>query len=537
MANEESLENPSSNMEDVFSLSEIQNLARLLNQFSNFQSFQNRSDHSSSSNANVMLDPSSPYYLHPGENPGISIVNVTLNASNYHSWTRAMRLALKSKNKLSFIDESLPKPEESDMNFLTWEKCNTYVIAWLNLSLSSEISQSVIWNENACDMWNDLEHRYHQGDIFRVAELEEEMYAASCYKKYGPPPHMRQMQRTINCAATLSRKDSEKSSEALQTLTQKGDSKTSHLLLSQEQKDTLLALLQQDNTLQPNQITNPNPSLQPGFPTYTLTMSSQISHILFTKTFSPHTWVIDSGATDHVSFSLANFYSYQHIKPILVKLPNGHQTITNIAGTVIFSNKLYLTGVLYIPCFTFNLLSVSKAAKQLKCHFSISDTTCEVQDRSTWKIIGYANENGGLYTLTIPALTPQSSNSTALTSSHPKHTSTVAGHITHTTSGSSTLHIADSVKDITTLWHFRLGHIPIDRMHVIKRNYPLIEYTKNMKPCDFCHFAKQKNLPFVNSRGTEGGKAGRLAGGGETEETPRCCVVVKQGRLHVAAPW
>ncbi|XP_029144000.1 uncharacterized protein [Arachis hypogaea] len=164
MANEESLENPSSNMEDVFSLSDIQNL--------------NRSDRSSSSNANVMLDLSSPYYLHPGENPGISMVNVTLNASNYHSWARAMRLALKSKNKLSFIDGSLPKPEESDMNFLAWEKCNTYVIAWLNLSLSSEISQSVIWNENACDMWNDLEHRYHQGDIFRVAELEEEMYAA-----------------------------------------------------------------------------------------------------------------------------------------------------------------------------------------------------------------------------------------------------------------------------------------------------------------------------------------------------------------------
>ncbi|XLS94510.1 hypothetical protein HN51_070518, partial [Arachis hypogaea] len=39
--------------------------------------------------------------------------------------------------------------------------------------------------------------------------------------------------------------------------------------------------------------------------------------------------------------------------------------------------------------------------------------------------------------------------------------------------------------------------------------------------------------------GTERGEAGKLAGdgGGEAEEAPRCCVVVKQGRLHVAVPW
>ncbi|XP_015952533.1 uncharacterized protein LOC107477083 [Arachis duranensis] len=89
-----------------------------------------------------------------------------------------MRLALKFKNKLQFIDGTLTKPEETDPNFLAWEKCNTYVVAWLNLSLSSEISQSVIWNENAYDIWNDLKHIYHQGDIFRIVDLEEEMYTS-----------------------------------------------------------------------------------------------------------------------------------------------------------------------------------------------------------------------------------------------------------------------------------------------------------------------------------------------------------------------
>ncbi|XP_057751396.1 uncharacterized protein LOC130969610 [Arachis stenosperma] len=364
---------------------------------------------------NSTLDLHSPYYLHPCENPIISIVNVTLTASNYHSWSRNMRVALKYKNKLQFIDGTLTKPEETDSNFLAWEKCNTYAVAWLNLSLSSEISQSVIWNENAYDMWNDLKHRYHQGDIFRIVDLEEEMYTAkqgelsitayftklriiweelktflpipscvcgvectcdlgvmrkyrkqrqlvrllrslneeygtvrsqiilmaplpdvnavfgmltqqerqfhsldngepralisssdlienekhfqhqnangyrgrghssrgrdgrggrgplklcsfchktghlvdTCYKKYGPPLHMRQPQKAFNYATTSPGVKIDKSSEALlQLSTQKRECKTSTFSLSQEQKDTLIALIQQDNSSQIGHVIN-----------------------------------------------------------------------------------------------------------------------------------------------------------------------------------------------------------------------------------------------------------------------------------------
>ncbi|XP_072064398.1 uncharacterized protein [Arachis hypogaea] len=87
-----------------------------------------------------------------------------------------MLLALESKNKLKFIDGSLPKSDSSDNLFEAWKRCNTYVIAWINLSLSANISQSVIWNHIASDLWIDLKHRYYQGDKFRVAELYEELY-------------------------------------------------------------------------------------------------------------------------------------------------------------------------------------------------------------------------------------------------------------------------------------------------------------------------------------------------------------------------
>ncbi|XP_052119128.1 uncharacterized protein LOC127748535, partial [Arachis duranensis] len=88
-----------------------------------------------------------------------------------------MKLALKSKNKIGFVDGTIVKPDKNDPAYVAWDKCNTYVVSWLNLSLSAEIAQSVVWNETAVDLWLDLKHMYYHGDRYRVAELEEELYA------------------------------------------------------------------------------------------------------------------------------------------------------------------------------------------------------------------------------------------------------------------------------------------------------------------------------------------------------------------------
>ncbi|XP_057756546.1 uncharacterized protein LOC130975833 [Arachis stenosperma] len=89
---------------------------------------------------------------------------------------KVVRLALKSKNKLRFIDGTIQKSNKDDPTFIAWDKCNIYVVAWINLSLSTEIAQSVVWNEIAVDQWVDLKHRYYHGDLFKIAKLEEELH-------------------------------------------------------------------------------------------------------------------------------------------------------------------------------------------------------------------------------------------------------------------------------------------------------------------------------------------------------------------------
>ncbi|XP_019415017.1 PREDICTED: uncharacterized protein LOC109326712 [Lupinus angustifolius] len=69
-------------------------------------------------------DTHSPYYMYLGGNPGSILVTPSLDGNNYQSWSRAMRRALRSKNKYRFIDGSLPPRPPTDPNFDIWERCN-----------------------------------------------------------------------------------------------------------------------------------------------------------------------------------------------------------------------------------------------------------------------------------------------------------------------------------------------------------------------------------------------------------------------------
>ncbi|GAU23080.1 hypothetical protein TSUD_183800 [Trifolium subterraneum] len=86
-----------------------------------------------------------------------------------------MTVAIRSKNKLHFINGSLPRPLDDDRDSMAWDRCNTMVMSWLTNSVDPEIAQSVIWMDVAADIWKDLKARFYQGDIFRIFDLQDEI--------------------------------------------------------------------------------------------------------------------------------------------------------------------------------------------------------------------------------------------------------------------------------------------------------------------------------------------------------------------------
>ncbi|XP_073221459.1 uncharacterized protein [Cicer arietinum] len=120
-----------------------------------------------------MLDP---YFMHPSDNPSVALISLPLSASNYHSWSRSMIVALRSKNKLGFVNGSLPRPSILDRLSMAWDRCNTMLISWMTNSLEPDIAQSVMWMDSVAEIWSGLCERYHHGDVFRISDLQEEIY-------------------------------------------------------------------------------------------------------------------------------------------------------------------------------------------------------------------------------------------------------------------------------------------------------------------------------------------------------------------------
>jgi len=128
----------------------------------------------------------------------------------------------------------------------------------------------------------------------------------------------------------------------------KSEVHSQHIGFTLEQYQTLLTLLQESKSSDnvSNQIF--------GIP------SNRTTHTGNKFLSSFISWIIDSGATDHICSSLSHFTSYHQINPIFLKLPNGNQVFANYSRSIFINQDHVLDNVLYIPNFTFKPFFSSK---------------------------------------------------------------------------------------------------------------------------------------------------------------------------------
>ncbi|XP_071692034.1 uncharacterized protein [Rutidosis leptorrhynchoides] len=138
------------------------------------------------------IDISSPYYLSSSDQPGQNFVGDNLlNDGNYSDWKNEMMNALFAKNKIGFVDGSIPKPSEGSKDLMNWQRCNTMVRGWLVNSMVKEIKNSVKYAAIARDIWTDLDERFNKENAPRVYELrrtittihQENMTVSAYYTK------------------------------------------------------------------------------------------------------------------------------------------------------------------------------------------------------------------------------------------------------------------------------------------------------------------------------------------------------------------
>ncbi|XP_074274069.1 uncharacterized protein LOC141597501 [Silene latifolia] len=116
------------------------------------------------SEVNTTIGPEDPHFIHHSDIPGIKLVGTVFDGTGYGGWKRAMLIALSAKNKLGFIDGSLPKPAATDSSAKSWQRCNDIVFSWILNSCSPDIGKSILYSNTAEIAWSELEDRFGQSN-------------------------------------------------------------------------------------------------------------------------------------------------------------------------------------------------------------------------------------------------------------------------------------------------------------------------------------------------------------------------------------
>jgi hypothetical protein len=176
-------------------------------------------------------------------------------------------------------------------------------------------------------------------------------------------------------------------------------------------------------------------------------------------------WVIDSGATDHMSNKLTNFSDFSILStPAFVSVANGKGAPVKGKGKMKLLSHIVESDVLYVPFFPFQLLSVKRLTSSLNCEVIFSPYKVIFQDLVTKKMIGEGFHLHGLY-----YFTPDSQ----ISKGFQAMSTPVSEHL---------------------LWHHCLAHPSAAVFNNISPVLP-----KGTLDCEICHFSKSSRLPFKSS--------------------------------------
>ncbi|XP_071727116.1 uncharacterized protein [Rutidosis leptorrhynchoides] len=128
------------------------------------------------------LEFNDPLYLHPSDTSGAPLITQKFKGTeNYNVWSCALKLALKTKNKLGFIDGSCARFEYEDDDVLLgqWDRCNSVVLTWILMSLSEDVYNGQVFSKTVESVWTELKETYDKIDASVTFNLYQNINSSS----------------------------------------------------------------------------------------------------------------------------------------------------------------------------------------------------------------------------------------------------------------------------------------------------------------------------------------------------------------------
>ena len=110
-------------------------------------------------------------------------------------------------------------------------------------------------------------------------------------------------------------------------------------------------------------------------------------------------WLLDSGASFHMTREFSKLARTYDDHPIIVNMPNGQHSIATKHGIVQLNSNIILRDVLYVPDLNCNLISIVHLINELFCTVIFTHKLCVIQDHSTRRPIGVGEQRREVFFL------------------------------------------------------------------------------------------------------------------------------------------
>ncbi|KAF7835972.1 uncharacterized protein G2W53_010831 [Senna tora] len=113
------------------------------------------------------------YGLHNSDHPGVALVTTSLDGRNYLSWSIAVRTAFEAKDKIGFIDGSIPSPEDASEH-KKWKAIDSMIKSWIVNSISKEFSDTFVYCQTSKALWDVLEERFGTSNAPQMYHIQRQ---------------------------------------------------------------------------------------------------------------------------------------------------------------------------------------------------------------------------------------------------------------------------------------------------------------------------------------------------------------------------
>ncbi|GFY80334.1 hypothetical protein Acr_01g0001430 [Actinidia rufa] len=131
-------------------------------------------------NVVVPPPPPRPDFSLSQHTPGARITCELLNGKNFAAWSRSIRLFLGGKGKSGWLLGTITKPNATDPKFVQWEIDNCTILGWLFNSMEMRIYHVFMYHDMVPLLWSSLTKMYaHARNEARIFKLYREIHQAS----------------------------------------------------------------------------------------------------------------------------------------------------------------------------------------------------------------------------------------------------------------------------------------------------------------------------------------------------------------------